>query len=84
MFTISSTVVTTLQGFFENFAKDGIAKVPNEDVRVATEQLVVVTKRLAEVAALPCDCTIQLLEGLTKCSVTIFRQTFSLCWSVST
>ncbi len=35
MFTISNTVVATLQGFFENFAKDGIAKVPNEDVRVA-------------------------------------------------
>ncbi len=34
MFTISNTVVTTLQGFFEAFAKDdGIAKVPNEDVR---------------------------------------------------
>jgi hypothetical protein len=32
MFTNSNTVVTTLQGFFENFAKDGIAKVPNEDV----------------------------------------------------
>ncbi len=42
MFTISNTVVTTLQGFFENFAKDGIAKVPNEDVHVATEQLVAI------------------------------------------
>ncbi len=29
MFTISNTVVTTLQGFFEASAKDGIAKVPN-------------------------------------------------------
>jgi hypothetical protein len=28
MFTISNTVVTTLQGFFEDFAKEGIAKVP--------------------------------------------------------
>ncbi len=46
MFTISKTIVTTLQGFFENFAKDGIAKVPNEDVRVATEQLIAVTERL--------------------------------------
>ncbi len=36
MFTISNTVVTTLQGFFENFSKDGIAKVPNEDVRAPT------------------------------------------------
>jgi len=32
IFTISNTVVTTLQGFFEAFAKDdGIAKVPNEE-----------------------------------------------------
>jgi len=38
MFTISNTVVTTLQGFFEAFAKDDIAKVPNEDVRAAKEQ----------------------------------------------
>ncbi len=77
MFTISNTVVTTLQGFFDNCAKDGIAKVPNKDVRVAMEQLVAVAYRLAEVAALPCECTVQLLEGLTKCSVTIFRQTFT-------
>ncbi len=77
MFTISNTVVATLQGFFENFAKDGIAKVPNEDIRVATEQIVAVAEQLAEVSALPSECTVQLLEGLTKCSVTIFRQTFS-------
>ncbi len=77
MFTISNTVVTTLQGFFENFAKDGIAKVPNEDVCVATEQLVAVAERLDKVATLPCECTVQLLERLTKCSITVFRQTFS-------
>jgi hypothetical protein len=77
MITISNTVVATLQGFFENFAKDGIAKVPNEDVRVATEQIVAITERLAKVSALPSECTIQLLEGLTKCSVTNFRQIFS-------
>jgi hypothetical protein len=77
MFTISNSFVTTLQGFFEIFAKDGIAKVPNEDVHVATKQLIAVAERLAKVAALPCECTVQLLEGLTKCSVTGFRQTFS-------
>ncbi len=77
LFTISNTVVITLQGFFENFAKDGIAKVPNEDVCVATEQLVAIAKRLAKVAALPCECTVQLLEGLTKCSITVFKQIFS-------
>jgi hypothetical protein len=77
MFTISNTAVATLQGFFENFAKDGIAKVPNEDVRVATEQIVAVAEGLAKVFALSSECTVQLLEGLTKCFVTIFRQTFS-------
>ena len=61
MFTISNTVVATLQGFFENFAKDGIAKVPNEDVRAAMEQIVAVAERLAEVSALPSECTVQLL-----------------------
>ncbi len=40
MVTISNPVVATLQGFFENFAKDGIAKIPNEDIRVATEQII--------------------------------------------
>jgi hypothetical protein len=77
MFTISNIVVPTLQGFFENFAKDSIAKVSNEDVHVAMEQMVAVTERLAKVSALPSECTIQLLEGLMKCSVTVFRQTFS-------
>ncbi len=74
----SATVVAILQGFFENFAKDGIAKVPNEDVHVAMEQIVAVTERLTKVSALPSKCPIQFLEGLTKCSVTVFRQTFSL------
>ena len=77
MFTGSNTVVNTLQGFFENFAKEGIAKVPNEDVRLATEQIIAVVERLAKVSALPVECTVQILEGFTKCSVNIFRQTFS-------
>ena len=47
MFTISNTVVTALQGFFEAFAKEGIAKVPNEDGRASMEQIVAVAERLA-------------------------------------
>jgi hypothetical protein len=47
MFTISNTVVNTLQGFFENFAKEGIAKVPNKDIRLATEQILAVAEHLA-------------------------------------
>ena len=77
MFTVSTTVVNTLQGFFENFAKEGIAKVPNEDVRLATKQILAVAERLAEVSALPTEVTVQILEGFTRCSVPIFKQTFS-------
>jgi hypothetical protein len=77
MFTISNTVVATLQGFFEAFAKDGIAKVPNEDVRAATEQIIAVAERLAEVSVLPSESTRHILEGFTRCSVIIFRQTFA-------
>jgi hypothetical protein len=55
MFTISNIVVATLQGIFEAFAKDGIAKVPNEDVRAVTEQIIAVAERLAKVSALPSE-----------------------------
>jgi len=77
MFTISNTVVATLQGFFVSFAKEGMAKVPNEDVRAAMEQIIAVTERLAEVSALPSESTRHVLEGFTRCSVNIFRQTFA-------
>jgi hypothetical protein len=77
MFTIRNTVVATLQGFFEAFAKDGIAKVPNEDVRAATEQIIAVAERLAEVSLLPSESTRHILEGFARCSVIVFRQTFA-------
>ncbi len=76
MFTISNTVVTTLQGFFEAFAKDSIAKVPNEDVRAATEQIIAVAERLAEVSALPSESTRHTLDGFTRCSVIVFKADF--------
>jgi hypothetical protein len=77
MFTISNIDVATLQGFFEAFAKDGIAKVPNEDVCAVTEQIIAIAERLAKVSALPSKSTRHILEGFTRCSVTIFRQTFA-------
>ncbi len=77
MFTISNTVVKTLQGFFEAFANDGIAKVPNEDVHAATEQIIAIAERLAEVPALPSESTRHILKGFTWCSVIVFWQTFA-------
>ena len=77
MFTISNTVVATLQGFFETFAKEGIAKVPKEDVCSATKQIIAVTEQLAKVSALPSECTRHILKGFTRCSVNVFKQTFA-------
>jgi hypothetical protein len=77
MFTTSNTGVTTLQGFFRTFAKEGIAKVPNEDVHAAMDQTVAITERLVEVSALPSECTCHILEGFTWCSVNVFKKTFA-------
>jgi len=77
MFTISNIVVATLQRFFEAFAKDGIVKVPNEDVRAVTEQIIAVAEKLAKVYALPSENTCHILEGFTGCYVIVFRQTFA-------
>jgi hypothetical protein len=76
MFTISNIVDTILRGFFEAFFKDGIGKVPNEDVCVIMEQIVAITEPLDKVFALPTECTVQTLEGFTRCSVLTFIETF--------
>jgi hypothetical protein len=61
----TNTFVTTLQGFFEAFSKDGIGKVLRKDVRVVTEQIVAVAEQLAKVSALLTECTVQILKGIT-------------------
>ncbi len=53
MFTMSNMVIMLLQRYLKQFAQDGIAKDPNEDVRVCSEQLIAVCTRLAKVDALP-------------------------------
>ncbi len=71
-------LLPTLQGFFEVFARDGIAKVPNDDVRAAMDQIIGVAERLAEVSTmLPSESTRHIFEGFTRCSVIVFRQTFA-------
>lgn len=78
MFTMSNMVVMSLQKYLKQFAQEGIAKVPNEDVRVCAEQLNAVCARLAEVDALPQETTGFILEGFTRCSVVEFRDIHKL------
>ncbi len=73
MFTMSDMVIMSLQRYLKQFAQDRIAKVPNEDVRVCSKQLIAVCTRLAEVDALPQESIGFILEGLTPCSVPEFK-----------
>ncbi len=73
MFTMSNMVIMLLQRYLKQFAQEGIAKVPNEDVCVCSEQLVAMCTRLAEVDALPQESIGFILEGLTCCSVPEFK-----------
>jgi hypothetical protein len=41
------------------------------------EQIIAVDERLAEVSALQSENTRHILEGFTRCSVIVFRQTFA-------
>jgi hypothetical protein len=73
MFTMSNMVIMSLQHYLKQFAQDGIAKVPNEDVCVCSKQLIAVCTHLAEVDALPQESISFILEGFTRCSVPEFK-----------
>jgi hypothetical protein len=83
MFTISNTVVKTLQGFFENFAREGIAKVPNEDVRLATEQILAVAERLAESLLYQLNVQFKYWKGSPNALLTFSDKLLAICWSVN-
>ncbi len=73
MFTMSDMVIMSLQRYLKQFAQDRIAKVPNKDVCVCSEQLIAVCTHLAEVDALPQESIGFILDGLTRCSVPEFN-----------
>jgi hypothetical protein len=73
MVMLSDMVIMSLQRYLKQFAQNGVAKVPNKDVCVCSEQLVDVCTHLAEVDALPQESIGFILEGLTRCSVLEFK-----------
>ncbi len=80
MFMMSNMVIMLLQHYLKQFAQEGIAKVPNEDVCACSEQLVAVCTCLAEVNALPQESIGFILEGLTCCSVPEFKDIHRLLY----
>jgi hypothetical protein len=82
MFTISNTVVATLQRFFEAFAKDGIAKVPNEDICAATEQIIAVTDRLKYLRS-QVKVPVIFLKGSLGALLSFSGRLLHICWLLS-
>ena len=66
MFTMRNMVVTLLQNFLTQFAKEGIAKVPYEDVRLCAKQIAAMCAPLAKVNTLPQEVPFNILEGFTR------------------
>ena len=81
MFDMSDIVITLLQDFFKNFARDGVAKYPSKNVAILVQQVNAVTERLAEAEALPRDMPLLLLKGFSKCSVPEFVGPFELLFN---
>lgn len=75
---MSDVVITSLQAFFKDFEKNGVAKFPHENVALLVQQIMAVAERLAEVSDLPRDTPLQVLTGFTKCSVPEFAEPFKL------
>jgi hypothetical protein len=82
MFTISNTVVATLQRFFEAFAKDGIAKVPNEDICAAMEQIIAVTDRLKYLRS-QVKVPVIFLKGSLGALLSFSGRLLHICWLLS-
>jgi len=78
MFNMSDIVITSLQDFFKSFARNGVAKFPNENVALLVQQINAVADRLAEAGALPRDTPLNLMTGFTKYSVPEFVGPFTL------
>ncbi len=80
MFMMSNMVIMSLQKYLKQFAQEGIAKVPNEDVCLCTEQLNLnaVCARLAEVDQLPQESTTFILQGFTCYSAVEFKHIHKL------
>jgi hypothetical protein len=64
--------------YLKQFAQEGLAKVPNEDVWLCLEQIAAVCARVAKFDALPPEALGYILEGFSWCLVVEFRDIHKL------
>ena len=72
IFNMSNVVITSLHDLVKKFSKDGIFKVPNENVLSLNQQINYVRESLSEAKALPRETPVRVLIVLTRCSVPDF------------
>jgi len=76
VFKMSSMTEESLKSFIKDFGKNGLAKVPNENVCLITFQVDGVAERLADSSLLRSESLTQYVEGFTHCSVPKFKMVF--------
>jgi hypothetical protein len=75
---MSNMVIISLQKFLEQFAQEGLVKVPNENVWLCSEHIAAVCAHLNKVDALPQEALSYILEGFTQCFAVKFRDVHKL------
>ena len=76
IFKMSIMAEESLKSFIKDFGKNGLAKIPNENVRLITFQVDGVAERLADSGLLRSESLTQYVEGFTHCSVARFKMVF--------
>jgi len=77
LFKMSSMAEDSLKQFLKDFGKNGLAKIPNENVRFVAFQINGVAERLADSNLLRSESHTQVVSGFCICSVPAFKQVFS-------
>jgi hypothetical protein len=73
VFKMSSTTEESLKSFIKDFGKNGLVKVPNENVHLITFQVDGVAESLADSSLLHSKSLTQYVEEFTYCSVPKFK-----------
>jgi hypothetical protein len=77
LFKMSSMAEDSIKQFLKEFGKNGLAKIPNENVRLIAFQINGVAERLADSNLLRSESHIQVVTGYCICSVPAFKQVFN-------
>jgi hypothetical protein len=77
VFKMSSMTEESLKSFIQDFGKNGLAKVPNENVCLITFQVDGVAERLTDSSLLHSKSLKQYVERFTYCSVPKIKMVFA-------